>query len=215
VNSVQRLTTLVAIGFLALARPGVAQVAGTDSLPRIDSTNAVRPLRAIPDIGANQTGLSSAVQDTVRRPRAIEYSDAYNVRLTIHRWGSYIELPLFAAELIVGQKLLTEQQTSNVRHSSLRSAHGAIASGLGALFAVNTVTGLWNLYDSRHDPAGRTRRIIHSIGMLVADAGFAYTASVAGDARETSNGVSTHRSAAYASVGVATAATLMMWLWKN
>ena len=30
------------------------------------------------------------------RPRAIEYSDAYNTRLTIHRIGSYTMLPLFA-----------------------------------------------------------------------------------------------------------------------
>jgi hypothetical protein len=208
-----RLVSPVAL-LLLVAFPLTAQVTATDSVPRIDSTSAVLPRHAIPDFGANRSGLSSAWQDTVRRPRAIEYSDAYNVRLTIHRYASYAELPLFVTEYFVGNKVLKDERASNNR-SSLKGLHGALATGLEALFAVNTVTGLWNLYESRHDPAGRTRRIIHSIAMLAADAGFLYTASIAEDAKRTDAGANKHRNAAVASMSVATAATLMMWLWKN
>jgi hypothetical protein len=155
------------------------------------------------------------VQDSTRR-RAIEYSDAYGTRLTIHRIGSYVELPLFATEYILGQKLLTEETAGPLpRGSSLKSAHSLVAGGLGALFAINTVTGLWNLIEARHDPAGRTRRWIHSLMMLAADGGFFWTASVAGQARRTLVGADTHRNIAIGSMGIATAATLMMWLWKD
>jgi hypothetical protein len=39
------------------------------------------------------------------RPRAIEYSNAYGVRLTIHRYASYTMLPLFVAEYVAGRDL--------------------------------------------------------------------------------------------------------------
>ena len=51
--------------------------------------------------------------------------------------------------------------------------------------------------------------------MLLADAGFLYTASLAGDARESVEDANRHRNAAIASISVATASTLMMWLWKD
>src|SRR5881392_918724 len=79
--------------------------------------------------------------------RAIEYSDAYYMRLTIHRYASYAMLPLFGAEYYLGQRLLTD----NTRPDWLKPAHLGVATGIGALFAVNTLTGAWNLWDSRHD----------------------------------------------------------------
>ena len=150
-----------------------------------------------------------------RRPRAVEYSDAYYTRLTIHRYASYAELPLFAAEYALGQRILNGQQTGDFASSEVVSAHKIVAGGLGVLFAVNTVTGVWNLIEARKDPAGRTRRNLHALGMLLADAGFLYTASLAGDARESVDGANQHRNAALASIGVATASTLMMWLWRD
>ncbi|HEY3935580.1 MAG TPA: hypothetical protein VGL65_13295 [Gemmatimonadales bacterium] len=165
-----------------------------------------------PCISAAHSGLI-APSDT-GRPRAIEYSSGYFTRLTIHRIGSYVELPLFAAEYVIGQKLISDEQATGMR-SSLRGPHQAVATGLEGLFAINTVTGVWNLVESRHDPAGRTRRWIHSIAMLTADAGFVATAQSAGSARPADGGADRHRSLAIASMGVATAATLMMWLWKN
>jgi hypothetical protein len=156
----------------------------------------------------------TAAADT-GRPRAIEYSDAYYTRLSIHRYASYAELPLFAAEYALGQRILNGQRTGDFASSTTRNAHKLVAGGLGLLFAVNTVTGAWNLYEARHDPAGRTRRDLHALSMLLADAGFLWTASLAQDARETDNGATRHRNAALASISVATVSTLMMWLWKN
>ncbi|HEX3276717.1 MAG TPA: hypothetical protein VHR43_17815, partial [Gemmatimonadales bacterium] len=73
------------------------------------------------------------------RPRAIEYSDAYGTRLAIHRYASYAELPLFAAEFALGQRILNGERTGDRASSGTRSAHSAVAGGLGVLFAVNTV----------------------------------------------------------------------------
>src|SRR6185437_70122 len=97
-----------------------------------------------------------------RRPRAIEYSDWYARRLEIHRIGSYTMLPLFAAEYTLGNQLLHGADP----HSATGHAHALVAGGIGVLFVVNTGTGLWNLWDSRQDPAGRTRRLLHSSLML-------------------------------------------------
>ena len=103
--------------------------------------------------------------DTIpRRRHAIEYSDWYEKRLTIHRIGSYTMLPLFGAEYVLGNQLMHGDE-------SYKSAHVVVATGIGALFTVNTVTGAWNWWDSRSDPAGRTRRTLHVLTMLASDAG--------------------------------------------
>src|SRR5512141_2977796 len=54
-------------------------------------------------------------QPDTTRPRAIEYSNAYGVRLTIHRYASYTMLPLFVAQYIAGRDLLD----NNTEPSSL------------------------------------------------------------------------------------------------
>jgi hypothetical protein len=172
-----------------------------------------------------------AATDSVRRrPRPIEYSDAYATRLTIHRIGSYAMLPLFASEWLLGDRLMQQNHADWVK-----PAHVAVATGLGALFAVNTVTGVWNLVESRKDPAGRGRRLLHSVLMIAADAGFAYTGMIAGDdgedesfddgfrlagasvsgARESSDDRTRHKNAALVSMGISTVGTAMMWLWKD
>ncbi|MEZ4589314.1 MAG: hypothetical protein R2909_23305 [Gemmatimonadales bacterium] len=165
-------------------------------------------------------GIRAAPTADAQRPKAIEYSDGYHVRLKIHQIGSYLELPLFAAELIVGQRLAHDRDRGEPSASGLRSAHTALATGLGVLFTVNTVTGLWNIWESRNDPAGRTRRILHTVGMLAADAGFLATAGAAPESdddfgRREGGSVGRHRNLAIASVSVATLSTAMMWLWKD
>ena len=139
----------------------------------------------------------------------------YNTRLTIHRIASYAEFPLFIAEYIVGTKVQNDERDNPGVTSPSKGAHTAIATGLEALFAVNTVTGLWNLIESRHEPEGRARRWIHSILMLVADGGFLATAGAGGSADGGGNNADHHRALAIGSAGVATVATLMMWLWKD
>ncbi|HEX2779425.1 MAG TPA: hypothetical protein VHM30_07990 [Gemmatimonadaceae bacterium] len=146
------------------------------------------------------------------RPKAVEYSDAYYTRLTIHRWGSYAMLPLFAGEYALGQRLLS----SGTHPSWVRPAHGTVAGALGVLFAVNTITGGWNLWDARNDTEGRGKRIAHTVLMLAADAGFAVTGALAPDDDEGEGGRSddratTHRNVALGSMALATAGTLIMW----
>lgn len=158
-------------------------------------------------VGARASG-STAADSTRPRPRAIEYSDAYETRLEIHRIGSYVMLPLFASEWIIGDRLLQQNHAD-----WLKPAHSVVAGGLGILFAVNTVTGVWNLAESRKDPEGRTRRLLHSALMIAADAGFAYTGMIAGDADESEGNRTRHKNAALVSMGISTAGTLMMWFW--
>lgn len=164
------------------------------------------------------TVTDSVVSDTVTRkrprPRAIEYSDAYYTRLRIHQIASYAELPLFGAEWVLGQRLLNEERTG-FPSQSLKTAHTAVALGLGALFTINTVTGGWNLWESRKDPAGRTLRIIHSVAMLGSDAGFAWAGASGGGAKNSQTGANHHRTIAISSMALATAGTTMMWLFHD
>ncbi len=159
--------------------------------------------------------LSLGLDTVPARRHAVEVSEGYAIRLKIHQIGAFAELPLFAGEYILGQKLLNDERTIGRPPRSLRNGHRLVATGLGVLFAVNTVTGVWNLLETRHQPAGRTLRTLHAIGMLVADAGFFYTSSLAHAARRTDAGAINHRNAAIASISVATASTLMMWIFKH
>jgi hypothetical protein len=152
----------------------------------------------------------NATADTQQVQHAIEHSDAYYTRLTIHRIGSYAMLPLFAGEFYLGQKLINGGDYA----SWIKPTHSVVAGTIGGLFAVNTVTGLWNLYDARKDE-NPTRRYLHSALMLAADAGFVYTAAIAGDAKHNDDDAGRHRNAALFSFGSATAGTLLMWLWKD
>lgn len=152
--------------------------------------------------------LATTVDTSQGRPRAIEHSDAYYTRLTIHKIGSYTMLPLFAGEYYLGQKLLTGTTVTR----TTRDWHRLVADGLGALFAVNTVTGVWNLIESRKEPAGRPRRLIHAVLMLASDAGFAYVGSLGGAARRDQAQAIQHRNWAIASISASTVGTLIMWL---
>lgn len=142
-------------------------------------------------------------------PHAVDLSDAYYTRLAIHRAGSYAILPLFAAQYYLGNRLLNDE----VRPGWLRPTHRAVAIGVGTVFVANTVTGALNVWEARHDPTDRTRRIAHVALMLAAEAGFAYTGIVASkDASDLASGAARHRDAALVSIGLASAGTLLMWL---
>jgi hypothetical protein len=155
------------------------------------------------------------VSDSGRpRPKAIEFSDAYYTRLTIHRYASYTMLPLFAAEYALGQSMYN-QNVDSIRLGSTRSWHGLVANAIGALFIVNTVTGVWNLWEGRKATEGRTRRYVHAGLMLLSDAGFAYTASLAPGRRNFETGKVTHKEAAMISIGTAVVGDLMMLIWNK
>jgi len=219
-ESTTTVSMAAATGIMSATQTAGTVSAGGSGVPLGPRLDALGP--SFSDSGAVSADTGES------RPHAVEYSDAYGTRLTIHRYAAYAELPLFAAEYALGQSLLHSQEAGEPVSSSTRSAHVAVAGALGVLFAVNTVTGVWNLIEARHDPAGRTRRTIHGVGMLLADAGFLYTASLAGGAHEHgddgepgghagggNSDATAHRNAAIASISVATAATLMMWIWKD
>lgn len=157
---------------------------------------------------------ADSMSDTPQRRHAVEYSDWYYKRLTIHKVASYTTIPLFVTEYVLGDKLY-----DGTASSSTRSAHQAVATGIGVLFGVNTVTGVWNLWESRHESEGRARRTTHALLMLAADAGFVATASLAPDGEDdsfesNSDDRSRHRAVALTSMGVSLASYLMMYLWK-
>ncbi|HET7024451.1 MAG TPA: hypothetical protein VFI39_04535 [Gemmatimonadales bacterium] len=153
--------------------------------------------------------------DAAQRPRAIVYSDLYYTRLKIHKIASYATLPLFIGEFIVGEQLYHNGPTGD---QSLLGLHKALATGVDGLFVINTVTGAWNLWDSRHDPEGRTRRWIHSALMIASDIGFVATGALAPNHRTYANGTSdagAHQTVAIASMSAALGSYLMMLLWKD
>jgi hypothetical protein len=138
-----------------------------------------------------------------RRPRAVEVSDAYAMRLRIHKYASYATIPLFAAQTIAGNQMY---QSGGADPSWAKTTHSLGAAGLGALFTVNTVTGVWNLWDSRGVTQGRTVRLVHSALMLASDAGFAYAGIKLGpDATRSGVKRQEHRRMAFISMGSALA----------
>lgn len=168
------------------------------------------PAAAPADVAAPRP---AAVDDTQGTPRAkaFEYSHGYEVRRKIHVVASIATLPLFVTQVALGQKLYASGG------DSVRSAHLAVAGGVAALFGINTVTGVWNLWEGRKNPTHRGRRLAHGLMMLGADAGFVATGLLAPDRDDPNRYLdrrSTHRAVALTSMGVATASYLMMLFWN-
>ena len=227
-----RLSTLPALAGLLLGAPltgahVAAQPLAADSAfapppPSLVFVDAARAGPALVPLTPASARLSLApVQDTiVKKRRAVEHSDAYYKRLTIHRWASYSMPPLFVGQYVLGEQLIRKRDRGE-DYGSTKDLHGAVAGGIAGLFAVNTVTGVWNLWDDRHESAGRTRRIVHVVSMLVADAGFIATGATAEDEGDEGEGgegrgeISTHRNLAYGSMAIALASGAIMWFWKE
>ncbi len=150
-----------------------------------------------------------------QRPKAVELSDGYYTRVAIHRYAGYATLPLFVTEYAIGRSLYNRTTESE----SLRGWHTATATGIYALFAVNTVTGVWNLWEGRSVKQGRTRRYVHSALMLASGAGFVATAMLAPDDDEggavNTGRRRTHRTVAIASMSTALLGDLMMLIWND
>lgn len=162
---------------------------------------ATLPPRILVKVQDPAAAPSTAPADTTPgRPRSFEYSDAYGTRLTIHKIASYAMIPLFAAQYAAGDQLMRKGRDAP---QWARSSHGALATGVAALFTVNTITGGWNLVEARHDPEGRTRRTVHGLLMLVADAGFTATGLLANRAENDAGARNLHRTLALGSMGTA------------
>ena len=187
----------------------------TVALGSAATARAQEPLRiTLPsladDITANAVESADEPQAPTARPVAIEYSDGYYTRAKIHKYASFATLPLFATEIALGQSLY-----DGTGSGSKRSAHGIVGAGISGLFAVNTVTGVWNMWEARKDPANQKLKLLHGVLMIAADAGFvASTVSAPGHGRNSLTtflaNESTHRTIALTSIGIATGSYLMM-----
>jgi hypothetical protein len=185
-------TRVVVLLLILCTAPRIAFAQADDELPGVATPPATAPQPA-----------------PAPRPLAIEYSDGYELRRKIHVYASVATAPLFVAQYVVGKKLF-DGHTSE----SMQTAHTALAAGIGALFAVNTVTGVWNLWEGRKDPNRRTRRLIHGLSMIGADVGFVATAMTAPEHIEGPRTHSTHRTVAITSVAIASASYVYMLLTR-
>lgn len=193
--------TPVAVPRPPLLGPSVTPVALTPVRPA-ETVNSERIGAMLPLVGA--------ASDTVPRARRKSFavSDAYQTRLTIHRRLSWAMLPLFAASYFSGDELLKKGSSAP---QWARSLHRPTATGAAVLFTANTVTGTWNLWESRHNPNGRTRRILHSVMFTAASAGFVYAGTkLADEAEQSQSKRQQHTNVALASMGVSTLSWLVM-----
>jgi hypothetical protein len=192
---------------LAHMRPA-AVVADTTGLPvaPLASIRAAEPVLLRSMTTPSDTG-------DRKRPRAIEYSEWYGRRVAIHKTLSWAMFPLFAVSYYTGDQL-AEKGRAGVS-GTVRTLHPYAAGGAAAVFGVNTVTGLWNLWDARKDPADRKRRYLHSALFILADAGFAYAGSLGDEAGDNGATRRRHRNIALGSMGASTAGWLIMFLKKD
>jgi len=178
------------------------QPASSDSVVRIQSRI----------VGDSVVSLAQAPVDTprTRRPKAIDVSDWYSRRLTIHRYVAYATVPVFALQWAAGDRLY--------KHGSqaptwAKTTHRVGATSLAAMFTVNTVTGAWNWWDSRSASQGRVLRTLHALTMLGSDAAFTYAGVKLSDEAETSaDKRQLHRTVALSAMGVTVVSGLAMKL---
>jgi hypothetical protein len=156
------------------------------------------------------TAVPSDTPPPVVRPRvkAIEVSEWYERRLTLHRRLSYTTIPLFAFQFAAGNQIWDKGLDAP---AWARTGHQVGATALAAVFTVNTVTGIWNLWDSRAVEEGRARRYFHATSMLIADAGFTWAgARLSEQAEKSSAKRALHRKVALSSMGLSLASGLIM-----
>ena len=177
---------------------------------------AIQPSQATPQVTSPEGDASSATQDSSgtaqppqAHPVATTYSSGYEVRLKIHKYASWATLPLFATEFALGQSLYNTPETGGKK-----TAHAIVGTGIIGLYAVNSVTGVWNLWEGRNDPDGRSLRVWHSVLMLVSGGGFVATTATAPSIHNGSTVLtgnkSLHRDLAIASIGVGTVGYVIM-----
>jgi hypothetical protein len=176
------------------------------ALAQTDTDSQANQTAESPQVDQNTQAPSGPAAQTAH-PVATTYSNGYEVRLKIHKYASYATLPLFATEFALGQSLYNNPETG-----TRKGIHAALGTGIVGLFGVNTVTGVWNLWESRHDENGRKLRILHSVLMLAADGGFVAATATGPNSRRPGfeSDKVTHRNIAVASIGVGTAGYLLM-----
>jgi hypothetical protein len=206
---------LLCVGLVA--RPAFSQELSNGAASVADAVPA-EPADAVSvEALAEQSPAPPAVapQQPALHPVAIDYGRGYEVRGQIHRYASYTTLPLFAGDIIIGQSLLNQAHRGEDPSHGENDVHIALGAAIGGLFAVNSVTGVWNLVQSRKDPEHRGLRLAHGLMMLGADAGIFASVLTAPSTHERNGAFvfernPAHRPLALTSIGVATASYLMM-----
>jgi hypothetical protein len=195
------ITALAVIAFASVSGLAFAQdVIDTDVPPNVASATPIAD-----GIAAEAARLAVADPQGTR-PVAIEYSDAHETRAKIHKYASWATLPLMATETALGESLYNNP---NSLTSGMRGVHGAVGAGLIGFFGVQSVTGVWNLVESRDAP-GHRKRLVHGLLMLAAEGGFVASAVTApghsrNDLINFDANKATHRNIAIVSMGVGTA----------
>lgn len=142
------------------------------------------------------------------RPKAVEVSDGYERRLTLHRRLAYATVPLFAFQYAAGSQIW-EKGTDAPAWA--RTGHRIGAAGLAGVFTANAITGVWNYLDARDATEGRALRTLHGLSMLAASAGFTYAGAVLSEQAETDpDKRDLHRTVALTSIGVSVASGVLM-----
>jgi len=216
------MTAPVLALLIALAGPADTTRILADSIPSQDTllVQSIQPVEdslseRIPSRLVLPTSLELQPDTTAprRRRKSVQVSDWYERRLRIHRYLAYTTIPLYTFQAIAGNQLY---QQSSGAPGWAKTGHRVGATALAGVFTVNTVTGLWNLWDSRSVPQGRARRTIHTILMLASDAGFTYAGvKLSNEAENSLDKRRQHRNLAYASMGVAIAGSGMMLIWRD
>jgi hypothetical protein len=197
------MSKLALSALLLLAVPALSQ-------PPIPADSGVSRIGIGVGVGALPISSDSAQQP---RRRAIQVSEWYARRLTIHKIGSYAMLPLFGAQYLAGRELYDK---GSAAPSWAKTTHRVGATALSGVFTANTVTGLWNLWDSRAVEDRRKLRYAHALSMLAADAGFTYAGvKLSEDAETSGDKRKLHRTIALSSMGVSIASGVMMKVWNK
>ena len=157
-------------------------------------------------IGPAVAAAAAEARQTPAPAPAFVYTDGYHARARVHKIGSVALVPLLATQGFLGASIYNDPTPDK------KAWHRRVAWGIGGLFAVNSVTGAWNLIEARKDPTGRKLRVAHGLLMMAADAGFLTTAIMRPDATrpDFAGQRSTHRAIAFTSIGVATTGYLLM-----
>jgi len=157
---------LFSLALLGVLVQGPSPIATTDTLP---SASLFRPTPShvilMSPVPAAAGGFSIDPTPSARSggpdgtaPQLVEYSDACFTRLTIHRWASYLTVPLFASQYIVGRKLMNGER-------NLRGVHGVRATRnmdrLGIrLEGSEVVVDPTTVYHSDDDPGGWASAVV-------------------------------------------------------
>jgi len=202
------ITSLMLMAVASFSRSGLAQEVAEE----IDAPSFIASSTPLADAIASE-GARLAADPQGTRPVAIEYSDAHETRAKIHKYASWATLPLMATEFALGESLYNDP---NSLTSGMRGVHGAVGAGLIGFFGVQSVTGVWNLVESKDAP-GHTKRLVHGLLMLAAEGGFVASAVTApghsrNDLINFDANKATHRNIAFVSMGVGTAGYLLMLL---